>query len=318
MTSSTWALLSRLDVYRETEEQPVPLSPQPYPPLSTNKVLTRRVSVYQKRVKDLENENNELRMRLEAVQTQPTAMSTQMNASVLLGCQQMLRECSHILQTGGKEPNEASNVRSAMVRALESLFSVRSFCNTFDIMYVEYHQLKKEGIQLVLENYVGDISAEKVQMLAKEILLRFEFLEERVMRSIEEYASLQRHLCNSMSEVVSCVFLHVGRYHAKPHTTVLLATLQEIVAQTLSVTISTEEDVASFKRDASVDETLMRKLHAMSVEIVPQRASLSLTELQAMAIERKKLDMNLRIISYDSLEESLQKAMTILSDRKTD
>ncbi|ORC88036.1 uncharacterized protein TM35_000192800 [Trypanosoma theileri] len=318
MTSSTWALLSRLEVYREAEEQPAPLPPQPYPPLSTNKVLSRRMSLYQKRVKELELENNELRMRFEAVQTSPAAMNTRTSASVLLGCQQILRECCRILQTEGTESHEALNVRSTIVRALEDLFSIRSFCNTFSIMYAEYHQLKKDGIQLVLENYVGDISPEKVQMLAKEILLRFEFLIERVMRSIEEYTSLQRHLCNSLGEVVSCVILHVGRYHEKPHAIVLLTTLQGIVDQTLNLTISTEEDVAGFKRDAGVDETLLRKLHAMSVEIVPQRASLSLTELQTMAIERTKLDLNQRIISYNTLEQSLQRAMAILTDRKTD
>ncbi|EAN94713.1 hypothetical protein TcCL_NonESM00404 [Trypanosoma cruzi] len=324
MLSSARALLARLEIYRgdraeeeEKELQPLPEPPRQHPPLAVDAVLTRRVALLRKRLNALREENGGLRREIEAAERTIATHSLPTAAILMLGFQCVLEECSRALQSEGEHVHETSLMRDALVHALQQLYSLKSFMKTLDSLHEAYRQVQREGVQLVLENYVGGISEDDVRTAAAELIVRYDVLEERRMQSVSEYNLLQRSFANAVGVAVSRAMLHVGKSkQASQQTLSLLSATQQVVLGALDVFRHLERDVAtSFARGVSVNAALLKRLHAISLSMVPQHTAPTTADLQAMTDGVADTDIEQRRDGcYDACVQSLQAALFLLVD----
>ncbi|EKF39492.1 hypothetical protein MOQ_000279 [Trypanosoma cruzi marinkellei] len=329
MLSSARALLARLEIYRgdkakeeeeekeEKELQPLPQPPRRHPPLAVDAVLTRRVALLRKRLNALKEENGGLRREIERAERKIATHSLPTAATLMLGFQCVLEECSRALQSEGEHVQETSFMRDALIYALQQLYSLKSFMKTFESLHEAYRQVQREGVQLVLENYVGEILVDDIRRAAAELIVRYDVLEERRMQSVSEYSLLQRSFANAVGVAVSRAMLHVGKSkQAGQPALSLLSAMQQVVLKALDVFRYLERDVAtSFSQGVGVNEVLLKRLHAISLSMVPQNAEPTTAELQAMTGGVAEMDMDQRGDDcYDVCVQSLQAALFLLED----
>ncbi|RNF18448.1 uncharacterized protein Tco025E_04468 [Trypanosoma conorhini] len=322
MTASTRALLARLQIYRgdtvdeEMESRPLPQPPHQHPPLAADVVLTRRVALLQKRLHALEDENSGLRLELKAAETYAASRNLPTAAISLLDFQYLLEECGRAMHAEGEQVEGRTRTCDALVHALRQLYSLKSFMKALDGLHEAYRRLQRKGIELALENFVEEVSMDRVRTAAMELIMRFDILEERRTQSVDEYASLLRSFANAIGVAVSRAMLYFGKSGKESQQTPsLLSAMQQVVREALNVSRHVEEDAAtSFTRNFGVNSTLLKRLHSMSLLMVPPHAAPTIMELQAMTGEVMNVELRHQDSCYDACALSLQTALSLLRD----